>query len=91
LIFKNGAKIRIASFEIQRTRRKPRPEESLTPRNRKKFLLKIFSLVTIFSHKQTFGNMQPFLFGCQVVCHLKKILILILPLLKHKKTQVKFL
>jgi hypothetical protein len=38
LILKNSAKTRIASFEIQRTRHKPRPKESLYQRNRKKFL-----------------------------------------------------
>ncbi len=38
LILKNSAKIRITSFEIQRTRHKPRFKESLTWKNRKKFL-----------------------------------------------------
>jgi hypothetical protein len=39
------------------------------------FFLKIFSLGAIFSPKQTFGDMQPFLFGCQMVCPLKNLLI----------------
>jgi hypothetical protein len=38
LILKNSAKTRIMSFEIQRTRCKPLPEEGLTQKNRKKFL-----------------------------------------------------
>jgi hypothetical protein len=149
---KNNAKTRIASFEIQRTRHKPRSKENLTWKNRKKilsirikgslkkknsnktsssqgfcfwwsfkrklnqfwlhvikqsgffwkpiilatflkhslhmtiqlfFFFKIFFFYPIFSPKQTFGNMQPFLFGCQAVCPLKTLLILILPLPKH--------
>jgi len=35
---KNSAKTRIASFEIQRIKLKPKPEESLTQRIKKKFL-----------------------------------------------------
>jgi len=65
-------------------------KHSLHIANSTLLFLKIFSLGAIFPPKQTFGDMQPFLFGCQVVCPLKKLLILTLPLRKHKKTQVNF-
>jgi hypothetical protein len=37
VILENSAKTRIVSFEIQRTRRKPRPKESLTPKHGRNF------------------------------------------------------